>query len=115
MALHAHPIGARGEAVGDLLPRLELVADKPWTEVGAPPADCTWDEYSRSVYHLVRDYFDERQEPAAVEDRHARAIRAARIGLLDAVYEREDAEMAIASGMSIRSIGRYRADLRAAA
>lgn len=42
-----------------------------------------------------------------------RALRAARVGLLDAAYERTAAELADAMGVSKRSIEGWRADVRA--
>lgn len=95
------------------LPRLVLVSDEPWPE-NPPPLDCSWDEYGRRMFWLVRDYLDAREEPKSIEHRIDRAIRVARIGFLDSAYEREDREIAIATGISVRSIEAARADLRAA-
>jgi hypothetical protein len=109
MALHTHPTGRGGEQT---LPRLELVAD--WPRASEAPSDCSWSEYARATFWLVREYLDALGSPASIDHRIARAIWAARIGFLDIAYERDDAELAIATGRSVRSIETARADLRAA-
>jgi hypothetical protein len=111
MALHAQCAGRCGETID--LPRLVLVSDRPWPENDAP-ADCSWDEYARATFWLVRDYLDARESPVSTERRIDRAIWAARIGFLDLVYERSDQELAVATARSVRSIEAARADLRAA-
>jgi hypothetical protein len=96
-------------------PRLRLVSSEPWPVVGSMP-DGGWSWCGRSIFWCVRGRLDEAGPPAdarARRARHVRALRAARVGLLDVAYERTAAELADAMGVSKRSVEGWRADVRA--
>jgi hypothetical protein len=99
--------------VGDLLPHLESVFPKSWPS-SDPPADWCWDDLFRSLYLVVREYLDERGDPVDREDRHKRAWQAASTGYAELRYERDSKEIANVKGVGVRTVERWRADLRAA-